>query len=281
MFIIPEVAELMQRQLMAAKILTVQDRVSSMPVRQCLTMIAAWLIISSMQTEQIQWTMLCIQNVANLYRKTAFASLLDSCAQETNRAEASGEDAGLEELTEDNANSSFDAAEVASAVTLTGIDSVPATPGATPGALGTLDVPASPGSINSPGASALFDAQHKDEARLTEPSANAPVRASNGTSTSALGSAVPSNEDAEDVAEERPEELKVFDEAIDFSLEAAVPDPVPFLDKLQNMLTKHEKFLRADKDTEVSSAILDEVLHSNCRGTSFLLLIAVRLSASR
>jgi hypothetical protein len=39
------------------------------------------------------------------------------------------------------------------------------------------------------------------------------------------------------------EALKVFDEAIDFSLEAGVPDPLPFEKKLRSMLEAHEAFL--------------------------------------
>jgi hypothetical protein len=38
--------------------------------------IVAWLIINSLRSEQTQWTMLCLQNVANLYRKNAFKALL-------------------------------------------------------------------------------------------------------------------------------------------------------------------------------------------------------------
>lgn len=37
--------------------------------------------------------------------------------------------------------------------------------------------------------------------------------------------------------------LKVFDESIDFSLEAGVPDPLPFEKKLRSMLDEHESFL--------------------------------------
>lgn len=37
--------------------------------------------------------------------------------------------------------------------------------------------------------------------------------------------------------------LKVFDESIDFSLEAGVPDPLPFEKKLRSMLDDHAAFL--------------------------------------
>lgn len=32
--------------------------------------IVAWLVVNSMRSEQTQWSMLCIQNVSNIYRKT-------------------------------------------------------------------------------------------------------------------------------------------------------------------------------------------------------------------
>jgi hypothetical protein len=41
--------------------------------------------------------------------------------------------------------------------------------------------------------------------------------------------------------------LKVFDESIDFSLEAGVPDPVPFEEKLRSMLDAHEAFLKPEQ----------------------------------
>ena len=40
--------------------------------------ICAWLITNSMRTEQVQWNMLCIQNVANVYRKNAFQTLVSN-----------------------------------------------------------------------------------------------------------------------------------------------------------------------------------------------------------
>lgn len=40
---------------------------------------------------------------------------------------------------------------------------------------------------------------------------------------------------------------QVFDEAIDFSLDAGVPDPLPFEDKLAGMLEANEAFLRPEQ----------------------------------
>ena len=38
--------------------------------------VVAWLVVNSMRSEQLQWSMLCIQNVANIYRKNAFQQLV-------------------------------------------------------------------------------------------------------------------------------------------------------------------------------------------------------------
>jgi hypothetical protein len=38
--------------------------------------IVAWLVVNSMRSEQIQWSMLCIQNCSNIFRKTAFEVML-------------------------------------------------------------------------------------------------------------------------------------------------------------------------------------------------------------
>jgi hypothetical protein len=40
--------------------------------------IVAWLIVNSLRSEQTQWTMLCLQNIANLYRKNAFKCLVEA-----------------------------------------------------------------------------------------------------------------------------------------------------------------------------------------------------------
>lgn len=41
--------------------------------------------------------------------------------------------------------------------------------------------------------------------------------------------------------------LKVFDESIDFSLEASVPDPVPFEKRLRSMLEENDALLRPEQ----------------------------------
>ena len=40
--------------------------------------IVSWLVVNSMRSEQTQWSMLCIQNIGNIYRKTAFDVMLSA-----------------------------------------------------------------------------------------------------------------------------------------------------------------------------------------------------------
>lgn len=101
-FIIPEVRELIQRELSSAALATSKKLASKNPEisssgeivtvkhvfeheadvkpeeSHVLEDVVAWLIINSLRSEQTQWTMLCIQNISNLYRKNAFKTLLNS-----------------------------------------------------------------------------------------------------------------------------------------------------------------------------------------------------------
>ena len=46
---------------------------------EVLKQVVAWLVVNSMRSEQTQWSMLCIQNVSNIYRKTAMEVMLLAC----------------------------------------------------------------------------------------------------------------------------------------------------------------------------------------------------------
>ena len=70
LFIIPEVQELIKRQVQRC-----QAQLDAPDEDHTLDDVVAWLVINSMRTEQMQWSMLCIQNVANIYRKNAFRLL--------------------------------------------------------------------------------------------------------------------------------------------------------------------------------------------------------------
>ena len=171
--IIPEVQELMTRELTAAKMPTASVPKNDLTIEQTLTNIAAWLLLNSMHTEQIQWTMLCLQNVSNLYRKVAFGS--------------------LNKITRDNIQT---------------------------------------GKASSDPASDAKAKQKKSKKDKT---------------------------DARALSDDTRQDLVVFDESIDFSLENAVPDPVPFTLKLKDMLEKHEDHVKRADCGQIATDILEEV----------------------
>ena len=47
------------------------------PARLDLERVVAWLVVNALKSEQLQWSMLCAQNLKNVYRKAAFKALLD------------------------------------------------------------------------------------------------------------------------------------------------------------------------------------------------------------
>jgi hypothetical protein len=71
-FVIPEVKELINREL---KDCTIVGPSGSPDEEHVLEDIVAWLVVNSLRSEQTQWTMLCLQNIGNLYRKQAFRCL--------------------------------------------------------------------------------------------------------------------------------------------------------------------------------------------------------------
>jgi len=96
-YIIPEVADLIAREIRAASdsnTLATSALFKTMAhwssgegnmdpcavdgeQEKMLEALVAWLVINSMRTEQTQWSMLCVQNVSNIYRKNAFSCILD------------------------------------------------------------------------------------------------------------------------------------------------------------------------------------------------------------
>ena len=78
LLVIPEVAELMRRQLSKAGYAnghTTDDGGDAR--RAALLDVSAWLVINSMRTERLQFDQLCGQNLANIWRQNAFERLLD------------------------------------------------------------------------------------------------------------------------------------------------------------------------------------------------------------
>src|SRR5207237_193184 len=65
LFVIPEVAQLIVRELTNAKM----PATGSTGVRKYLEEISAWLVVNSMRSERVQFNMLCLQNTTNVWRK--------------------------------------------------------------------------------------------------------------------------------------------------------------------------------------------------------------------
>ncbi len=150
-------------------------------VEKVLEALVAWLVINSMRTEQTQWSMLCVQNASNIYRKNAFRRILS---------------------------------------------------GAEPFCTGE------------------FKEADRD-APSTDASRDEAVGGEKDVETLPL---LPS--------------LKVFDEAIDFSLEAAVPDPIPFADKLRHLLTSHFEFIVSEEQHKIGHQLMTEVNEFTCASES-------------
>ena len=169
LYMIPEVHDLVLRELRAAGGACLEMAAACASggggVRM-LEAVVSWLVINSMRAEQMQWSMLCIQNVANIYRKNAFRRILSAAG--------------------------------AFAEKVTDAPKQPAAP------------------LPAPAADLV---------------ATLPLRRS----------------------------LKVFDESIDFSLEASVPDPIPFEAKLREMLTAHDEFILTPEEHEAGHRLMTEV----------------------
>ena len=51
---------------------------------------------------------------------------------------------------------------------------------------------------------------------------------------------------------DRAKALEIFSEPIDFSLDAGVPEPIPFDQKLRRMLTAHDDFVRRPEQESIA-----------------------------
>ncbi len=77
LYIIPEVKDLLFRELSKANITCNWDAIPTYEnTKKSLCDVIAWLLINSMKSERVQYNQLCLQNVANVYRKGAFTHLI-------------------------------------------------------------------------------------------------------------------------------------------------------------------------------------------------------------
>jgi hypothetical protein len=191
-FVIPEVKELISREL---KDCAVVGPTGGTDEEHVLEDIVAWLVVNSLRSEQTQWTMLCLQNIGNLYRKQAFRALHKHTSYFSDGHCAVNEPA------------SGEVRVVSSEKSLVLTEMV--TPSKLPDSTKIMTV--------------------VDTAESAINTVNSQL--------------TPRYEDDFIDALDKKSALALFDESIDFSLEAGVPDPVPFAAKLTALLDDHEAFM--------------------------------------
>lgn len=207
LFIIPEVRELMARELRSRRLLN--DGVMSQDEKVLLDVVA-WLIVNSLRSEQIQWTMLCLQNIGNLYRKNAFR-----CLHKQWLHFVEGKKGDTKAITE---------AEVVED-----------------------DCEPNSGSNSTMGLSLQIpQSSYKNSSDSASPSSVVVIKST--------------EEEIDFFVSELDsfKSLQVFDEPIDFSLEASVPNPLPFEEKLRSMLDSNEEFLMKEQH-DIGRKIMLEV----------------------
>lgn len=276
-YIIPEVAQLIDREIKAASMAATADNM--------LEQVTAWLVIRSMRSERVQNNQLMVQNVANVWRKEAFREVKANCNKfedvEKHQAVAAfcaGLSTRLEESKRSNVEESIAAAIF--------VDHLP------------IVVPLKVKKLDSMMRNSVFKRVQSKITRIEIPTDasgrtqgmafvefasedDAMVALSTegeytGKQTAGhkpdgfqfdkqhilkacpLKEQVVSSEDQTLVPQSVLESLRVFEEDIDFSLAGKVPEPVPFDEVLQTQLDAHARWLDAEK-TKVVQDIVDSV----------------------
>ena len=203
----------------------------SLSTKKVLEQIVAWLVVNSMRSEQTQWSMLCIQNVSNIYRKTAFEVMLRSAKKLVGGSTKGGGGVGDGSVASDATAAAAAAAGAAAAAASSDASSSMPEPlsfGGTATSSTSTSTSTSGGGASSEGGEIMGVA----------------LDASSGEALCQL----------------TPREcVGVFEEDIDFSLEAAVPDPMPFEAKLRAMLDDNEAFIVDAIGHAVGAGVLAEV----------------------
>jgi len=78
LLIIPEIRELIRRELSHTKH---KAEIAAATPQQVLNHVTAWLAVNQMHSERLQFNQLCLQNVANVYRKQGYGNLLRATGQ--------------------------------------------------------------------------------------------------------------------------------------------------------------------------------------------------------
>eukprot|EP00808_Paulinella_micropora_P015456 g71669.t1 len=253
-YIIPEVTELIHRELKAATMAGRAPPVrESDPKRRKLVEVACWLVVNSMRSEQVQWNMLCLQNIANIYRKNGLACIY---THQTSLIKQSYP--GLKDVVKD------DPAPLIT--TLTKQDSNPlALPPPAPKAGTTFKETAKKKKKSSRKGKSKKEKQEAKTEEKKQAAAGADESSLPGDAEALALSRQASDASTTSAMLQTPETLDpdkslgLFSEPIDFSLVAGVPDPVPFTDRLLMMLDENSGFLLKPEEFEQAEEVVEEV----------------------
>jgi hypothetical protein len=257
--------------------------------------VVAWLVVNSMRSEQTQWSMLCLQNISNIYRKNAFRRIhnginefLSTKPDDENKflsTKSDDENKFLSTKPDDEnkspavvdsnivpvcAQNDGDKDEAA-ALSTSGRETRNSTSTVLQGGVLVLDA-CKGGSVAGAkiGAKALtvhIDVKNGEDAGASsndvlvrDSGRDIQTQTQTQTQTAARIDSSPDKDfDARIDALPLRRSLAVFSEPIDHSLEAAVPDPIPFEDKLRGMLDAHDAFLLRECEHAVGLSVLQEV----------------------
>ena len=274
-YIIPEVCQLIERELKAAG----GGGATATTTENMLEHVTAWLVISSMRSERVQNNQLMVQNVANMYRKTAFREVRMKCASfddvDMHQAIAAY-CAGVKERLEESKRSSV--AECIDCVLW--VDHLPAVG---PLKLKTLEdrvrsrvfkrlqgkivrfeMPTDSGG-KSQGMAFVEFASQEDAAAALSAEGEAGQKPNNfqfdkthKLKVCPLQAQMESAEERALVPQSVLDSLKLFNEDIDFSLAGKVPEPEPFDEVLASMVSKHARWLD-EKNQTLAQGIVDGV----------------------
>jgi hypothetical protein len=271
-YIIPEVAQLIERELTSAGMVRTDDNM--------LEQVTAWLVISSMRSERVQSNQLLVQNLANVWRKKAFDEVKANC----NKFEDVGKHQAIAAFTADLADqleASKRSSVEESIATVLFIDHLPIV---VPLKLKKLEttvrsrvfkrfqskiqsftIPADSGgksqgmafvtfaseedaisALSSEGETRSGEAQKPDGFKLDKKHTLKVCR---------LEEQITSSEEQTLVPKSVAESLQLFEESIDFSLAGCIPDPVPFDVTLQKDLDSHVRWLDSEALAQVQQMI--------------------------
>ena len=278
-FIIPEVAQLIEREVKSAGMTITSDNM--------LEQVTAWLVISSMRSERVQNNQLMVQNIANVWRKEAFREVKGNVQnfEDVGKHQAiAAFCAGLESRLEESKRSSVEE----SIATVVFVDHLPTVVPLKVKKLESMmrksvfkrvqskitrvEIPTDPSGKTQGMAFVEFASEDDAVAALSaegehDGKGSAEYRhkpdgfqfdKQHTLKACPLKEQVVATEDLKLVPQSVMESLRVFEEEIDFALAGKVPEPVPFDGVLQAQLDAHRRWLDEDK-TQLIQDIVDSV----------------------